>query len=252
MLNEERRLRILETVTTKRSRTVNELAKELDVDASTIRRDLKILHKESLLKRTFGGAIAFSSGVKYVPIQVIHKEEFVEEKKNIAVKAVELLNEGDTIFFEASTTVLCLAKILPAKKFTVLTNSIDIAYELSNHPTIELYVIGGKWKKEIRELYGTIAEKILKEIKVDKAFIGISSFTMEGITVSDIAVANFKKLIIANSKEVIGLTDSSKFGLELFAYVSPLSSLKYLITDKKFPLVEKNKIEKSGTTVILT
>ncbi|MEK6647568.1 MAG: DeoR/GlpR family DNA-binding transcription regulator [Candidatus Firestonebacteria bacterium] len=251
LMNEERRSGILDIVNTKRSRTVKELAEELYVDGSTIRKDLKILHKKNLLKRTFGGAVSSSYSVTYEPVHLIHKEEFIEDKKAIAVKAVELINENDTIFLEASTTVLHLAKILPFKKLTVLTNSIDVVNELSNHSGIDVYVIGGKWRNEARELYGIIAERTLKELKVDKAFLGISSFTTDAMTASDVSIANLKRLIIENSKESIGLTDLSKFGQELFAYVSPISSLRYLIIDKNLSLEAKEKIEKSGTTVIL-
>lgn len=124
-------------------------------------------------------------------------------------------------------------------------------YEYTNHPTVELYIIGGKWKKEIRESYGQIAEEDLKKLKLDKAFIGLSSFTAKDITVGEIEIAKLKQIVIENSKETIGLADSSKFGKELFAYVSPISALKCLISDDMLPVKIKNQIENSGPKVIL-
>ena len=72
------------------------------------------------------GAIAFSYGVGFSYAYSLRTGRFVSEKKAIASKALEFINDGDTIFLEAGTTILYLAKIFPLKKVTVVTNSIDI------------------------------------------------------------------------------------------------------------------------------
>lgn len=250
MLTEERRLKILEIVEREGKAEVKALSELLGVSGITIRRDLQILEKEGLLRRTRGGALP--RGTKLEPPYTVQEKRFLEDKRRIGAEAVKLIQDGDTIILEASTTVLQIAKNLRNKgNITVLTNSITIAHELLFRRGVEIILTGGELNFNTLALLGPLAERCFEELTVDKAFIGISAIDEEGMSTSTLAEASVKKAIIASAREVIGVADHSKFGRRAFAHVAPVESLSRLITDKEAPGEIIEKIKGKGVQVIL-
>ena len=121
---------------------VTELSEQLNVSEATIRRDLQEMEEKKLLKRTHGGAIRIED-TNFEPTFVDKKNKKHEEKVAIGKYAAKLINDGDTIIVDSGTTTLEIARNITAKNVTVITNSIDIAAELSNKEDIELIVTGG-------------------------------------------------------------------------------------------------------------
>ncbi len=245
----ERRGEILQLINRKGRITVGELIKKFGASGATIRRDLESLERQDLIKRAHGGALS-KSRVSFEPDYFEEKEKFTTEKEKIGKEASKLIEEGEVIFLEASTTVLHLARnIRERKDLTIITNSLDIARELDKRG-INLILTGGILRRRTRALIGPLAGISLSQIRVDKAFVGISAIELsQGITAPTLEEAQTKRKISEVAHKVIALTDHSKFGKRNFASVAPINSISILITDKEIPEKIKKEIEKMGVEV---
>lgn len=252
MIVGERRNKILEILQEKGAIEVAELAKLFNVTGATIRRDLEMLERDGLLRRTHGGAVLPLS-ISYEPSYSSQKRKNLKEKIEIGKRASDLVYDGDTIFIESGTTNFHLAKNIKNRhNLTVVTNSIDIAKELLNSSGTHIILTGGELRKETVALVGPLAERTLKEFKVDKVFLGISAVIPgRGMSTASIVEAQIKRLIIEMGKEVIGLADHSKFGKESFAFVAHTKVLNKLITDSKTPQKYIEALREEGVEVII-
>lgn len=246
----ERKDQILELITRKGRITVDELIEKFMVSGATVRRDLEFLERQGLITRAHGGAMS-KSRVSLEPDFFEEKEKFLEEKKRIGEEAAKLIEEGEVIFLEASTTVLELARNLKDRRnLTVVTNSLDIACELEEGKGINLILTGGNLKRRTHALIGPLAETTLSQMRLDKAFVGISALDISyGITMATMEEAKTRKDIAKASNKVIVLCDHSKFGKQNFAYVGPLESIDILITDKGIPDEMRKEMERRGVEV---
>ncbi|PMQ01102.1 MAG: DeoR family transcriptional regulator [Dictyoglomus sp. NZ13-RE01] len=252
MLAEERRTRILELIEKERGVKVSELVKLFNVTGATIRRDLEALEKEGLLKRTHGGAVLPQS-FSFEPLYATKKRQNLKEKMAIGAKAAELINDGETVFIETGSTTLQIAKNIKNRHdLTVITNSIDVARELLNARGVEVILTGGNLRKETIALVGPLAERVLREFRVDKAFLGISGIVPgKGMSTASIVEAEIKRLIIEMAREVIGVADYSKFGKECFAFVAPTKVLHKIVVDDKVPHKFINELKEEGIEVLI-
>jgi len=252
MLAEERRTRILEILEKERGVKVSDLVRVFNVTGATIRRDLETLEKEGLLKRTHGGAVLPQS-FSFEPLYATKKRQNLKEKMAIGEKAAEFINDGETIFIETGSTTLQIAKNIKNRHdLRVLTNSIDVARELLNARGVEVILTGGNFKKETLALIGPLAERVLREFRVDKAFLGISGIIPgKGMSTASIVEAQIKKLIIEMGREVIGVADHSKFGKECFAFVAPTKVLSKIVVDDKVPMKYIEDLRNEGVEVII-
>jgi len=171
LYSEERKKIILDYIQKYGKASVQELTEVLQVSEATVRRDLKDLEDAKLLKRAHGGALSLQN-VNFEPTFGEKKVTLLKEKHAIAKKAVELIDEGDTILLDAGTTTFEVAKELRTfSKLTVITNDINISQELLSHPGIEIIVVGGMLRKETLAMVGPMAEQSLGMIRVDKLFL---------------------------------------------------------------------------------
>ncbi|MBA4549113.1 DeoR/GlpR transcriptional regulator [Thermoactinomyces intermedius] len=232
--------------------SVAELSEVFEVSEATVRRDLKELEKLGLLHRTHGGAMA-KEGVGFEPSFHEKKDRFAKEKRSIAEKAVNLIQEGETILLDTGTTMHQLARLLKHFfRLTVVTNSHHILQELQSSEHLELISTGGTIRKETLSLVGPVAEQMLGMVRVDKAFIGTNGLHLkEGVTTPNLLEAQVKRAMIQSAKEVILLCDHSKINQIAFAKVCSLSSIDILITDKGIPSDVLEGIREKGVDVIL-
>lgn len=252
MLPAERRMQIVERVKQHGTIEVAELSKIYNVSEGTIRRDLRILEKKGLLERTYGGAIPYE-GTAFEPSFAQQKQRFVRQKQEIGKVAAELIEEGDTVFLDSSSTNLYVAdSIKNMNNITVVTNGLEIAHKLMYCSNLNVVVTGGDLRHHTASLIGRLAERILQEIYVDKVFLGVSAISLKrGMSTGTIAEADLKKAAIAAGKEVIAVTDSSKFGKDGFAIVGGFDSVDVLVTDSGIPTEFKQTLEEQGIEVII-
>ncbi|MBG0771049.1 MAG: DeoR/GlpR transcriptional regulator, partial [Anaerolineaceae bacterium] len=182
MLADERRTLILKKLNENRYIQVSDLAEELDVTTVTIRRDLDEMEEDGLCIRKRGGAIRVNPGVSLEMPYNIKQHEMVEAKERIAQQALEFIEDGDTIILDAGSTTYALALLLSTKvQIKVVTNDLKIAVKLAENPKINLICTGGTARTSVYSLQGSLTESFIKDIKVDKTFLGADAIHADGV-----------------------------------------------------------------------
>ena len=209
----ERQQQILEITQHKQRVTVAYLSKKLYVSEMTIRRDLKLMEHEGLIKRYHGGALAQNDYIQY-PISLRLKIN-EKEKRDLAQRVTKYIHDGQTIFLNNSSSC---AYILPClknfKDITVLTNSVQFVQTLSKLE-IDCILTGGEYRESERSLVGRYTENFLRSINTDLAFLSCDGFSDDGIvTVNDDANAEIVRIALKNSAKKIILAHHSKIGLK--------------------------------------
>lgn len=252
MFAEERQREISSILYESGSVKVNELSEYFNVSEATIRRDLQEMDSKKLLKKTHGGAVKID--ITNFELSFIEKkDERSEEKHSIAKCAASMIKNGDTIILDSGTTTLELCKNINAENLTVITNSIDIAAELSNKSSIKLILTGGVLRATTRAMVGYVCEEMLKNFRVDKAFIGTNGISLnKGITTPDITEAQAKKAMISSSNKVILVADSSKLENICFSLICPISEVSTIITSGNISKEVVNDFIKQGVQFIVS
>lgn len=250
MLAAERKQEIKSIVQEKKSVSVSELSKRFSVTDETIRRDLKALEKEGVLMRTYGGAF-IQSGVENAIDINLRKTVYLDEKETIAMRCRPLIENGDTIFLDNSTTCFHIAKAIEDMHVTVVTNNLMIINLFATSENIRLVSIGGEFDRSEQAFYGTIANKILNEYYFDKAFISCRTLSIEnGITESTDRWAELRHLVTDRSNEHYLVADHTKFGQTSFVRIGGFDRFTAIVTDQ--PLGEEwhTAAAKSGCVII--
>ena len=238
MLQAERQANILKLIKEKDFVTIKELEDIFDVTPITIRRDLKELSRQNLIKQVHGGAADISRlSTSFEPLYKTKLYLNFEKKQAIAKKAIEFIDSGETIILDSGTTTLQIAIKLKDKRFKdlgVVTNDIKIADELCAVEHLEVIVLGGILRKFLYTLFGSFTIDFLEQIKVNKFFLAADAISKEnGITNANIEEVSIKKLMIQNSQNVILVADSTKFNTDAFCKVCGWEKINSIITDDK-------------------
>lgn len=231
MLKEERHQKIVDLLNIEQKVIASDLSQRFNVSEDTIRRDLKELDGQGLLKRVHSGALRVGP-----PITDFNYRETVasERKKELAQKALPFLKEDSVIIIDGSTTNLALAKEIPQYfRATIITNSPPIAIELAQHPNIEIINIGGVFYKQSMINIGVQAYKQLRNIRADLYIMGIYNLDIDaGTSVPTTQESEIKREMIRISTEVLGMITNDKFGTISNHIVGPVDDLTYLISEE--------------------
>jgi DeoR/GlpR family transcriptional regulator of sugar metabolism len=236
MMPEERRRRIARLVREAGSVTIALLESEFGISPMTARRDLVALAEEGRVRRTHGGAV--------LPEYAGHEDSFwyrldraVEAKERLAGAAVGLLEPGDSVFLDCSTTTYYLARriLREGPRVTLLTNSVPVMelFMKNEAPKTGVVGVGGLMRKLTLSFVGPHAVGTISAHSADKAFVSVKGVTGEGfLTDPDVLEAEVKRAMIEHSEEPVLLVDGSKFekrGLSVITHASKLS--RALVTD---------------------
>ncbi len=230
MLKEERQNYILEKIRELNKVKSNELAVELGVSEDTIRRDLNQLSHNGLILKVHGGALSTHQKLYHYNESTVFNRE---NKVKVAKKALSLFKDGMVIIMSGGTTNLELSRLLPDHiKLTIYTYSLNIAMQLTEHPNIEVYLIGGKLHKNAMVTVGVSVVKQVAKIKADLCVMGTSGIEIdEGVTEVGYEVSFVKRVMIASSKTVVALVTSDKLNTAQRYPVCDLQEIDKMITD---------------------
>jgi DeoR family transcriptional regulator, fructose operon transcriptional repressor len=232
----ERRRQIEILLNSEGSVSVFELSKMFKVSEMTIHRDLNVLDKMGLIEKTRGGAIA--SRPYSTPIEYRNRIRSNESlKAAIGKKAVEFIKEGETIFLEPGTTALQVARNLRGfKDLRVYTNGPAVIMELAKIPSIEVHCTGGLLSTTTMAYVGPDTERLISQIRPDKAFIGAQGVNIvNGVMDPFPMMASFKRKIAECSQEVYLLVTPDKIGITCSQVSVPLAAIDVVITNKDAP-----------------
>ncbi len=233
MLAIERRNAILAKLNAEGKVIVADLSREFDVTEETIRRDLEKLDNEGLAKKTYGGAILNQSLHTDLPFNV-RKRSNVELKQRIAEKIADLIQDGDYIMLDASSTAIYITQYIKTRKnnITLITNSVEIMLELADKDDWKVLSTGGALKKGALSLVGTSAERMIRGFHVDLAVCSCKGLDMNmGITDSNEKDSVIKQAIFSAADKKILAVDSSKFDKISFVRVCDVSEVDTIVTD---------------------
>lgn len=228
---------------------VIDVATDLEVSPSTIRRDLQQLESQGLLSRTHGGAMPVGS-FHELPLRY-RGERRHEEKKRIAKEATKKVTENLVVGLTGGTTTTEIARaIAETHGLTIVTNAINIAAELTIRPNLKLVVTGGVARSRSYELAGPIAEETLRDLNLDLLFAGVDGISVEkGLTTHHETEARTNMAMISSAAHVVVVTDSSKLGKVTFSAICGISKIDELITDTDADPEQVEKLREAGVTV---
>ena len=229
MLKEERQAYILHQVNLHNKVLSSHLSEQMQVSEDTIRRDLQELSQEGKIMKVHGGALSNSFHVGITSKDVYS----VEEKRVIALKATRLIQDGMFVLTSGGTTITELARALPRDlQATFITPSLSAAFEYSNHPSIEVVVIGDKLSKNSKIAVGGEAVKRIQHIKADLCILGVNAIDInEGLTENDWGVVEIKRTMIDTSKKVVVLSISEKVNTSEQLKICDVDEIDILITE---------------------
>ena len=237
---EQRRLAIATEVQRRGVVTVAQLAALFGLSPVSVRRDLDYLERQGLLRRAHGKAEALPvSG--HIPSFDVRLFQNVEVKRAIGRAAASLIRPGDTVFLDAGTTVLAVARAIPAQlleagNLTVVTRSLVIASELRRFRGTRLVLLGGMYVHDFDDFVGEQVESSLRSIRVDSLFIGTDGVSLDrGLTTDNVLEVGLYRLMATCAKKVIVTADSSKIGRDQFQAFLPLDEVHVFVTDSAAP-----------------
>ncbi|MCW2780094.1 MAG: alkaline phosphatase [Marmoricola sp.] len=244
MLRHERLTSVLELLAARGTLTVAEIAGEFAISPATVRRDLDDLAGQQLVGRTRGGAVAQS--VTYdLPLRykTVHQPA---EKQRIAMAAAGMVQPGEIVGLNGGTTNSEVARALATRSdlaqvnssgvtsgFTVVTNALNIANELTVRPHIKIVVLGGVARPQSYELVGPLATTVLEKLTMDVLFLGVEGLTPgEGAAAIHEGEAQINHMMVERSQRVVVVADSTKLGRRAFCTICDTGRIDVLITDR--------------------
>lgn len=247
-----RRERILNLLEEQGQVQVRDLVEQFGVSEMTIRRDLEQLAAEGYLLRTYGGARPIGPAIHDLPYAA-KAVEHTDEKERIARRAAELVSDGDVILLDAGSTTAALVRSLRGRKnLTVVTVDLKIALALCDEPDMQVIVTGGIAQPEGYNLYGPLAEQMLRGLTVDLAFIGTSSIDLEqGLTTPNLDKVQLKQAMLRAARRSVVLVVAAKVGLRANFQIAPLKAISHIITDTGLPADLARVIRKEGVDLDL-
>lgn len=232
MLAIERRNAILTKLTVEGKVIVSDLSQEFGVTEETIRRDLEKLDNDGLATKTYGGAVANKNPNTDLPYSV-RKRSNVERKQRIAEIIGKMINDGDYIMLDASSTAIFVAKYIKNKKdITLITNSVEILLELADKEDWNILSTGGKLRKGALSLVGASAEKMIRGFHVDLAVCSSKGLDIKmGVTDSNEKDSQIKQAIYSAADKKILAVDGTKFDRISFVKVCDVGEIDLVVTD---------------------
>lgn len=233
--------------------SVMALAAKFGVSVVTIRNDLDLLERQGVLRRMRGGAVAVRTARFERPAHLAG-ESFSEEKMRIAGVAASLIRDGETIIIDAGSTMVALARALPRtlNDVAVVTNALDVALELEEHPGVKVVITGGTVRGRQRSLIAPFATLLLGQINADVAFLSCAGVDPEkGFTNSNWEEAEIKHAMLAATGRAVFLADHTKFGHVGTARIVGLDRADVLVSDSGLHPDAARMLESKGLRLIL-
>lgn len=253
MLAVDRQHRILELMQTHRSMTLEALASEVGVSASTVRRDLEQIESAGQVQRTHGGAVyvadrqsaarpyAFGQRLGYA----------LDAKRRIAQAAALLVQPGQTILIDGGTTTFYFAQELKNLAVQIVTNSLPIAEHFQNDERVELILTGGLAYPRYGVLLGPMTDAALQSIHTQTLFLSVAGLSAGQLYNQNLLLVQAEQRMIQQSQQVVLLLDSGKFGQQALARLCGLEEVDVIVTDTAPTDDDAAAIERAGCRLLI-
>ena len=230
---------------------VAELSQAFAVSEVTVRSDLTELARQGLVARIRGGVRALQHGNSEVGFDLRLRLE-VDRKRAIARAAAAMVNEGEAVALDASTTAYYLALELRSKReLVVITNGLLVATALADAPGITVLVTGGMLRLSAMSVVGDFGADVLRTTRINKGFLGARGLSLSrGLMDLNPDEVRIKQEMADACEQVYGIFDGTKWHRSaLLAFVS-VEGLAGIITDSSAPADEVAAWRAAGVDVI--
>lgn len=229
-MQEERLNEITKILNSKKVVSLQTLEQTLFVSKSTIRRDLIHLENLGIAQRVRGGVKLVQDEKFEYPSNIRNLDNQVQ-KAELANIVSKYLKDGMTIFLDSSSTTSFLCPLIERhENITVITNSIRVADFFSNS-NVDVYVAGGKIKKNSESVLGKYALDFISKFNVDIFFLSCKCLDDCFAYEVDLNQADIKREMLANSKISILMCDSSKLNKTSLHKLAPLDAFTNVFTN---------------------
>jgi DeoR/GlpR family transcriptional regulator of sugar metabolism len=248
MLIIERQQRVLEILRHRKVAELEELARELDVSVSTIRRDVETLERNGAVERTHGGAMFRGDGatggvVSHAADAIAasgqpgivlaeRMSQHVDRKLAIGRYAAAQVQPHMTLLLDGGSTVIYAARQIIARPLQIVTNSLSIANLFSDDDQIELLLLGGNLYPRTGVTVGAIATGCLADLYADLALFSLAGIYDDAAFNINLHMAQVEQLMIRQATRSIMLMDSTKFGRKSLVRVCGLGEVDQIVTDE--------------------
>jgi DeoR/GlpR family transcriptional regulator of sugar metabolism len=247
---EERRNKLLEMVRERGFAALPDLAGELRVSESTIRRDLEFLEESGTARRTHGGVFYTGSSPKLPHFDVRQPAEW-DKKQAIARRAAELIEDGDTILLDGGTTTYGVAQHLVGRSLQVVTNSLPVANLFAANTNTDLVLVGGYVYPRTGVSLGPYANQVLATLHVQKTVLSVSGINDRGFYNNNLLLVETEQAMLEAAEEVIVVADSTKFGHQSLALLCSLDRITRVVVDDGICNEWREKLTAAGVDVIV-
>lgn len=250
MFTEERREKILELLKKNGRVIAKDLAESFDMSIDSIRRDLSIMEKDGLLKRTHGGAVELTR-VRNLAAKLskCYRDSSLNAEA-IAKVAASYIQEGDSVFIGGASIHNTMLKYLPKTSFTVITNSLEIASKLREYKNVETYLIGGKVKPS-GNMTDTLSSEMISRLSIDLYFSTGGGISLNGISTATPEVAYFGKTVSKIARRNICLAPHNKLGIDCFIKGESLIEIELIITDEEASKETIQQFQEQGKEIVI-
>ncbi|MFQ5784487.1 MAG: DeoR/GlpR family DNA-binding transcription regulator [Alphaproteobacteria bacterium] len=252
MLKPARQAAILKAVTARGSCGVAELAQALDVSGETIRRDIKAMAEDGLVRKVHGGV----RRPDLLRESDFHQRlgENAEAKRAIARRAAREVRDGDSLMLDTGSTTAYVAQALrDHRDLMVATNSVDIARTLATRNGNRVYMAGGELRADDGAALGPAATTFIQQFRVRLAFLSIAAIDAEeGLMDYHLSEAEFSRVVMDRAERTIIVADRSKFGSRALVRVAGFTAVDLLITDAAPPEPFAELLREAGVGVATT
>lgn len=236
MLIVERQQRILEILQQRGSAQLDDLARQLEVSSSTVRRDLEALEQQGVVERTRAGAIFKgetnrTSTEPSIELQE-RMQEHVAQKMAIGQYAAGLVEPNMTVLLDGGSTVVYAARQIEARPLQVVTSSLSIANYFADDDDVELALIGGTLYPRSGVLVGPMATGCLAELHANLLLFSLAGIDGDDCYNQNLAMAQVEQVMLQQAATSVLLMDSSKFGRRSLTRVCGLGEVDSIVTDQ--------------------
>ena len=232
MSYKDRELLILEYLKENGEATVEELCRAMFVSEPTMRRDLSALNASGKIIRTHGGAIHRKLLGENIP-QIYREREHSEAKLEIAKKCLSLINDGDTVMIDGSSSAQALLSVISQKKSLVIVTNSAKASTILEPSGVRLFVTGGEIAANTYAYVGSYAEDFLRSFNADVCFFSVRTLTGDGsLTDNAIAENAVRRIMLSKSKKSVLMLGSEKLGDACINTLCTLEDVSYVVSEK--------------------
>jgi DeoR family transcriptional regulator, fructose operon transcriptional repressor len=234
MQPEERQHRIADYLQQVEFASLEEIARQVGVSTSTVRRDMAVLEATGNMRRTHGGARIVTPRSDEFTFSARDTHQLAE-KEAIGRACAELIRPNQTVIVDAGTTVYHVARYLESKTPQVITNSLPVANLFASANRLEVMVSGGVIYPRLGVLVGPAAVEAFSRIHADVAIMSAGGISVEGITNSHGLLIDIQRAMIKASQRVIFCLDHTKFGRQSVLPLCGLELVHTIVTDSEAP-----------------